>query len=61
MGWKRTVEHTVSGGVVPLVRHLEGSIAGTVALRRGSTGCEDAAMSMVGDITRGTAVNQKLQ
>jgi hypothetical protein len=27
MGWKRTVEHTVSGGVVPLVKHLAGSTA----------------------------------
>lgn len=45
-------------GVGPLVKHLAGSTAGTVALPRGSTGCEDAAVSMVGDITRGTAVNQ---
>jgi hypothetical protein len=58
MAWKRTVEHTVLGGVGPLVKHLAGSTAGTVARRRGSNGYEDAMASMVGDITRGTAVNQ---
>jgi hypothetical protein len=58
MAWKRTVEHTMLGGVGPLVKHLAGSTAGTVALRCGSNGCEDAVASMVGDITRGTIVNQ---
>jgi hypothetical protein len=58
MAWKRTVEHTVLGGVGPLVKHLVGSTAGMVALQRGSNSCEDAVASMVGDITRGTTVNQ---
>ena len=55
---ERIVERTVLGGVGPLVKHLAGSTAGPVAQRRGCTGREDAAVSMVGEIAGGTAMNQ---